>query len=128
MIYKHFYMIKYKTLGNFLLIIIIFCSCDNSNVEKISPTNNIIEKKTLVNMLADAYIIESILYHKSQEDNNLKENTNILYNNLFNKYNTDYQSFMQSIKYYIENDEKVSEIYLNVITTLIVKKELNSSN
>ncbi len=108
----------------FVVIILFFYSCNKKDSNTYKP-QNLIEKKQITNLIAEAYIIEAILYHKSQQNANLKENTVVLYNNLFKKYNTNYKDFMISLEYYFRNEESISDIYSNVITTLIINCQVS---
>jgi len=108
-----------KTRLVIILLIIITGSCGNKNHNAIKKPTILVQKSTITEVLIGAYIIESSLYYKNQKGINLGLYSTVYYNALFDKHKITKKQFCESLTYYIETDNDVSTMFLNVINKLM---------
>lgn len=108
-----------KTLLVIILLIVITGSCGNKNQNAVKKPANLVQKSTITEVLIGAYIIESSLYFKNQKGINLKLYSTVYYNALFDKHKITKKQFCESLTYYLETDNDVSTMFLNVVNKLM---------
>ncbi len=100
----------------FVLFILLmpFSSCSPQK-----KTKKIIEKDKMVEVLVDCYLVETFISRKFPEDGEEKQkNTQILYNEVFEKYDITPEEFRESYAYYIAHHKEMKEIYEDVVAVL----------
>ena len=116
-------MTKIKTiLISSVALMTFFPSC-NSKKHVMEKPDNLINRITLVNILAESYLIESTL-QLTPADSVLGKSdlARLYYKDLFDRYNITNEQFESSVAYYI-SDEKSAEKLLNDASALIVSKK-----
>jgi hypothetical protein len=84
--------------------------------------DHLINRITLVNILAESYIIESYLQMVPYDSIGKDELARQYYKDLFQRYNITNEQFESSIAYYV-SEEKSAEKLLNDASALIVSKK-----
>lgn len=94
----------------------------NDKKRVMEKPDNLINRITLVNILAESYLIESTL-QVSPTDTVLKDElARRYYKDLFDRYHITNEQFESSIAYYV-SEEKSAEKLLNDASALIVNKK-----
>ena len=115
-----------KQLTHTLFIIIVavmmvFSGCnDKKKVMKKPP--HLINRITLVNILAESYLIESTLQMTVPDSLSKDELARRYYKDLFDRYHITSEQFESSVAYYV-SEEKSAEKLLNDASALIVNKK-----
>jgi len=116
-------MNKIKTI---LIASISFLTCFsgcNSKKQVMEKPDHLINRITLVNILADSYLIESTLQITPVDSVIGKtEMARLYYKDLFDRYQITNEQFESSVAYYI-SEEKSAEKLLNDVAALIVSKK-----
>lgn len=101
-----------------------FAGC-RSKKQVLDKPDNLINRNTMVNIIAESYIIESTV-HTSADTVNRAALAKLYYRELFNRYKLTREQFETSLNYYI-SEESSAEALLADASALIVKKrkELN---
>jgi hypothetical protein len=111
----------------FLLLIPTFImfsiSCRKNGDVSVKKPAQLIEKSKLSKVLTEAYIIESVIYFKAQKGVDYTLYTTVYYNALFKKYGITKKQYNESLKYYIETDKNVSELFLYAINKLMALQD-----
>ncbi len=110
-------MRKYLLLS--FLFSILFFACNSPKKEIVKP-EKLIERTKLTKIIAEAYIIEAVVYFKAQTGIDYGLQTTVYYYNLFKKYGVNRTQFIESLTFYLEYDENVLKIYQDVISILVV--------
>ena len=105
-----------------LLTITILISGCNSKKQMMEKPDNLINRITLVNILADSYLIESTLQVSPNDSIRRDELARQYYKDLFDRYHITDEQFESSVSYYI-SEEKSAEKLLNDAAVLIVSKK-----
>jgi hypothetical protein len=105
-----------------LLLIAALLSGCNSKKQMMDKPDNLINRITLVNILAESYLIESTLQMTSPDSINKEELARQYYKDLFDRYHITNEQFESSVAYYV-SEEKSAEKLLNDAATLIVSKK-----
>ena len=84
--------------------------------------DNLINRITLVNILAESYIIESTLQFTPTDSIPKQELARRYYKDLFDRYHITNKQFESSIAYYV-SEEKSAEKLLNDASALIISKK-----
>jgi hypothetical protein len=84
--------------------------------------DKLINRVTLVNILAESYLIESTLQMVPKDSINKEDLARLYYKDLFDRYQITNEQFESSIAYYI-SEEKSAEKLLNDASALIVSKK-----
>lgn len=105
----------------FMTLICFLTSCGNKK-QVLEKPDKLINRVTLVNILAESYLIESTLQVTAQDSIPKKELARQYYKNLFDRYQITQEQFENSITYYI-SEEKSAEKLLNDASSLIVSKK-----
>ena len=98
----------------------------NSKKQVMEKPDNLINRITLVNILADSYLIESTLQLSPNDTLSRDELARLYYKDLFDRYHITNEQFESSVAYYI-SEEKSAEKLLNDAATLIVSKKTEMS-
>ncbi len=83
--------------------------------------DNLINRITLVNILAESYLIESSLHVAAPDSIGKDELARQYYKDLFDRYKITNEQFESSIAYYI-SEEKSAEKLLNDASAIIINK------
>lgn len=99
----------------------LFSGCGNKKQVMEKP-DHLINRITLVNILAESYLIESTLQMTPSDTISKEVLAQQYYKNLFDRYHITNEQFESSIAYYV-SEEKSAEKLLNDAATLIVSKK-----
>jgi hypothetical protein len=108
------------------LVLLSCLSGCNSKKQVMEKPDNLINRITLVNILADSYLIESTLQLSPNDTLGRDELARLYYKDLFDRYHITNEQFESSVAYYI-SEEKSAEKLLNDAATLIVSKKTEMS-
>ena len=102
-------------------IVLVLSGCnDKKKVMKRPP--HLINRITLVNILAESYLIESTLQVTVPDSISKDELARRYYKDLFDRYHITSEQFESSVAYYV-SEEKSAEKLLNDASALIVNKK-----
>lgn len=105
------------------IVILAFSSCHkNASTNTIKP-KSLIEKSKISEILTDVFMVESVLYFKLQKGIDMNLYTTVYYNALFKKYGINKKQLLESLKYYIETDNEVTELFLTSINKLMTMQK-----
>lgn len=104
-----------------LAALMLLAGCDSKKHVMEKP-DNLINRITLVNILADSYLIESTLQIIPNDTITKDELARQYYKDLFDRYQITNEQFESSVAYYI-SEEKSAEKLLNDAAALIVSKK-----
>ena len=108
-------------LAIIVAIVLVLSGCnDKKKVMKKPP--HLINRITLVNILAESYLIESTLQMTIPDSISKDELARRYYKDLFDRYHITNEQFESSVAYYI-SEEKSAEKLLNDASALIVNKK-----
>ena len=99
----------------------MLAGCNNKQHVMEKP-DNLINRITLVNILADSYLIESTLQMTPQDSIGKDELARRYYKDLFDRYHITNEQFASSIAYYV-SEEKSADKLLSDASALIVSKK-----
>lgn len=111
----------HRIITLFFLMVTLFAAC-NSKKHVMDKPDHLINRITLVNILAESYIIESYLQLSLPDTVTKDELARRYYKDLFDRYKITNEQFETSIAYYI-SEEKSAERLLNDASALIVSKK-----
>ena len=115
-------MVKTQNVILLLLAVVTLFSGCKSKKQMMEKPDNLINRITLVNILAESYLIESTL-QMTPTDSISKDNlARLYYKDLFDRYHITNEQFKASMAYYV-SEEKSSEKLLNDASALIVSKK-----
>lgn len=103
------------------VLLTLFSSC-KSKKHVMEKPDNLINRITLVNILAESYIIESTLQFTPTDSIPKQELARRYYKDLFDRYHITNKQFESSIAYYV-SEEKSAEKLLNDASALIISKK-----
>lgn len=106
-------------------VAVLFAAC-NSKKQVMEKPDNLINRITLVNILAESYLIESTLQMSGPDTISKDELARLYYKDLFDRYHITNEQFESSVTYYV-SEEKSAEKLLNDAATLIVSKKTELS-
>ena len=115
-------MNKIKTISIALIAFLTCFSSCNSKKQVMEKPDNLINRITLVNILAESYLIESTLQMSAPDSIGKNDLARLYYKDLFDRYHITNEQFESSVAYYI-SEEKSAEKLLNDAATLIVSKK-----
>ena len=115
-------MYKIKHISRVLLAALTFFSGCNSKKHVMEKPDHLINRITLVNILAESYMIESYLQMTPYDSIAKDELARQYYKDLFQRYKITNEQFESSIAYYV-SEEKSAEKLLNDASTMIVSKK-----
>ena len=105
----------------FIAFITLMVGC-NDKKRVMEKPDHLINRITLVNILAESYLIESTLQMTPTDTIPKEELARQYYKDLFDRYHITNEQFESSIAYYI-SEEKSAEKLLNDASALIVSKK-----
>lgn len=100
----------------------VFFSACNSKKHVMEKPDHLINRITLVNILAESYLIESTLQMTTPDSIGRSDLARLYYKDLFDRYHITNEQFESSVAYYI-SEEKSAEKLLNDAAALIVSKK-----
>lgn len=103
------------------ILLTLFSSCKSKKMVMEKP-DHLINRITLVNILAESYIIESTLQFSPIDTISKDELARRYYKDLFDRYKITNEQFESSIAYYV-SEEKSAEKLLNDASALIISKK-----
>lgn len=101
--------------------ILISTSCELEQKEIIIP-NYVISQDSMVQILADVHIQESMINRYNQEGRYMKMNPVKQYQLIFDKYNISKERYDTSYHFYLDNPSLMNKIYENVVIELTKKQ------
>ena len=104
-----------------LAVAALFSGC-KSKKQVMEKPDKLINRVTLVNILAESYLIESTLQMTPKDSIKKEDLARLYYKDLFDRYQITNEQFESSIAYYI-SEEKSAEKLLNDASALIVSKK-----
>jgi hypothetical protein len=108
-----------KYMLGLVVSIFILSSCYNEYDESLGKKpENLIPRDTIVLILADMEITESVLRQQNNYGIDAGDKTEAYYNMVFTKYHTSKSQFDSSLAYYKGDVEVMNQIYEDVITRL----------
>ena len=108
-------------LAIIIAVMVVLAGCnDKKKVMKKPP--HLINRITLVNILAESYLIESTLQMTIPDSISKDELARRYYKDLFDRYHITSEQFESSVAYYV-SEEKSAEKLLNDASALIVNKK-----
>ena len=102
-------------------IALVCCTSCKSKKQVLDKPEGLINRSTMVKIIADSYIIESTVHLNSDPTINKGELAKIYYKELFQRYNITREQFVSSINYYV-SEESSAEKLLSDASKLIEKK------
>lgn len=116
-------IVKKTRLLIFILlgVLILFSGC-RSKKQVMDKPDNLINRITLVNILAESYLIESTLQMTTPDTIGKDELARLYYKELFDRYHITNEQFEASVAYYV-SEEKSAEKLLNDASALIISKK-----
>ena len=115
-------MNKITTIFIASLVSLACLSGCNSKKQVMEKPDHLINRITLVNILAESYLIESSLHMLPPDSIGRNDLARLYYKDLFDRYNITNEQFESSVAYYI-SEEKSAEKLLNAAAALIVSKK-----
>jgi hypothetical protein len=111
---------KHTLIGLFIIAVLL-SAC---NKKQLMPKpNNLIPYDKMVDIMAESYVIESMVYYLSPDSDKVTI-TRSLYSNLFNEYNITNDQFRTSIKYYLAEKSSADKILQSVSENIAEKRKL----
>lgn len=101
-------------------IMMLAAGCHKKQVQK--KPDNLISRNTMVKILADCYVIESIVSFNPADTLNRYQSTKAYYKELFNRYQITREQFNTSLQYYMGDEDQSSKI-LSEASELVAKKK-----
>lgn len=101
-------------------LVLLSASCHKKQVQK--KPDNLIGRNTMVKLIAESYLIESVLFFNPADTVNRFESTKAYYKDLFDRYGVTREQFNKSIEYYM-GDEDMSEKLLSEAHAIILQKK-----
>lgn len=118
------YLCPVKQKHALIAIFVITVLLSACNKKQLMPKpNNLIPYDKMVNVMAESYVIESMVYYLSPDSDKVTI-TRSLYSNLFNKYNISNDQFRTSIKYYLAEKSSADKILKSVSENISEKRKL----
>ena len=105
----------------FIAFITLLVGC-NDKKHVMKKPDHLINRITLVNILAESYLIESTLQISPTDTIPKEELARRYYKDLFDRYHITNEQFESSVAYYV-SEEKSAEKLLNDASALIVNKK-----
>ncbi len=111
-----------RNIACLLLIptILLLAGCHKKQVQE--KPENLIGRSTMVKLIAESYLIESVVGMNPEDTLNRFKSTKEYYKDLFDRYHVTREQFNKSIEYYM-GDEEDAEKLLSEASALIMKKK-----
>lgn len=110
-----------KTLILLFIGILLFSSCSLEQKE-ISIPDYVISQDSMVHILSDVHIQESMINQYSQEGRHMKMNPVKQYQLIFDKYKITKERYDTSYQFYLDNPVLLNKIYESVVIELTKKQ------
>lgn len=101
-------------------IMILAAGCHKKQVQK--KPENLISRNAMVHIIAESYIIESLVSYNPPDTLNRYESTKAYYKDLFNRYHVTREQFNSSIQYYMGDEDQANKILSEASELVIMKK------
>ena len=101
-------------------LVALATGCHKKQVQK--KPDNLISRNTIVNVIAECYIIESVVGYNPSDTVNRFMSTKAYYKDLFDRYNITREQFNASIQYYMGDEDQADKI-LSEASALVSKKK-----
>jgi len=112
-----------RTITYLLLVTILLCCSCKSKKQVLDKPDDLINRSTLTEIIAESYVIESTI-HLAPDSLNKRDLAQQYYKELFDRYHITRQQFESSINYYIA-DETTAERLLTDASKNIEKKRMH---
>ncbi len=105
----------------FLLIpmLLFFNGCHKKQVQE--KPEGLIDRNTMVEIIAESYIIESIVAYNPADSVNRFKTTKEYYKDLFDRHHVTREQFNKSVEYYMGDEDDADKI-LSEASQIIIKK------
>ncbi len=100
-------------------MLLFFSGCHKKQVQE--KPDGLIERNTMVEIIAESYIIESIVAYNPEDSVNRFKTTKEYYKELFDRHHVTRDQFNKSIEYYM-GDEDDADKMLSEASQIIIKK------
>lgn len=87
---------------------LLAAGCHKKQVQK--KPDNLIPRNTMVNLIAESYLIEGLVCFNPPDTLNRLESTWGLYNDLFHRYHVTREQFNTSMQYYMGDEDVINKI------------------
>ena len=101
-------------------IMLLAAGCHKKQVQK--KPDNLISRNTMVNIIAECYIIEGIVSFNPADTVDRFESTKAYYKDLFDRYHVTREQFNTSVQYYMGDEDQADKI-LSEASSLVSKKK-----
>ena len=102
-------------------LVLFSAGCHTKQVQK--KPDNLISRSTMANILAEAYIIESLITLNPEDTINNVESTRGYYHDLFERYHVTREQFNTSMQYYMGDEDAANKLVNEANAIIIVKKK-----
>ena len=107
-----------KHIFLFFLALIYLTACHNDTPK------GIIERDRMVKLMIDVHIVDGTIYNINEPTaDSLYKYGSDRYNKLFKSYQTDSAQFKKSFKYYSQQPQLMSEMYVDIMASLQAKSD-----
>ncbi len=108
----------------FIVLMLLSVTLSGCNKKQLMPKpNNLIPYDNMVLIIADSYVIESMVYYLSPDSDKVTI-TKSLYYDLFNKYNITKEQFTSSISYYLAEKSSAEKLLKSVSDNIAERRKL----
>ena len=108
----------------YIVLILIAMVVSSCNKKQLMPKpNNLIPYDNMVVIIADSYVIESMVYYLSPDSDKVAI-TKSLYYDLFNKNNITKEQFTSSISYYLAEKSSAEKLLKSVSDNIAERRKL----
>ena len=102
-------------------LMMINVGCHKKQVQK--KPDNLINRSTMANILAEAYIIESLITLNPEDTLNNVESTRGYYHDLFERYHITREQFNTSMQYYMGDEDAANKLVNEANAILTAKRQ-----
>ena len=113
--------------GIAMIMCCLFVSCgekkDIPSTEAAINSDSLISGEKMVHILADVHMVEAALLLDRNKSNELKGNTESLYQGIFRKYHISRQRYDDNLRFYRQDPAALTKIYDKVIAELETRQQ-----
>ena len=102
-------------------LVLLATGCNKKQVQK--RPDNLINRSTLANILAEAYIIESLITLNPEDTINNVVSSRGYYHDLFERYHITREQFNTSMQYYMGDEDAANKLVNEANAILMAKKK-----
>lgn len=113
-------MKQYLTLT--ITLLLLFCCGCKSKKQVLDKPEGLINRSTLTEILAEAYVIESTV-HLSADSINKRDLTQQFYKELFERHHITKKQFESSLDYYIANETTAEKLLTEVSKKIEIRRQ-----